>query len=179
MSYVCIILDGTLNGDLFTRFHDTNLIFVLQICTFFYQKTDFMLINFINLSKVRVRYGETDQMGYCYYGNYAQFCEVGRVEALRAIGMPYSALEREGIMLPVTKYEIEFKYPAKYDDLLEIKTNLTGIKGPQIYFDYEISCGPNIIATAFTSLVFVDKSSMKPIRPPHSFLDLIHPYLTR
>lgn len=137
-----------------------------------------MQINFLKISEVRVRYGETDQMGYCYYGNYAQFCEVGRVEALRAIGMPYSALEREGIMLPVTKYEIEFKYPAKYDDLLEIETKLSRVKGPQIYFDYVISCGSNIIATAFTSLVFVDKSSMKPIRPPQTFIDLIQPYLT-
>ncbi len=138
-----------------------------------------MQINFLNQTEVRVRYGETDQMGYCYYGNYAQFCEIGRVEALRSIGMPYSVLEQEGIMLPVTKYEIDFLYPAKYDDLLLIETRLTQMKGPQIFFEYEISCQNKLVARAFTSLVFVDKSSMKPIRPPQTFLDLIQPYIEK
>jgi acyl-CoA thioester hydrolase len=143
----------------------------------FSSKQLYMQINFRNLSEVRVRYGETDQMGYCYYGNYAQFCEIGRVEALRSLGLPYSALEAQGIMLPVTKYEIAFLAPAKYDDLLQITTHLYLLKGPQIYFDYLITCGAQTIAKATTSLVFVDKSSMKPIRPPQSFLDLIQTYL--
>jgi acyl-CoA thioester hydrolase len=86
-------------------------------------------------------------------------------------------LEAQGIMLPVTKYEIEFLAPAKYDDLLQITTHLYLLKGPQIYFDYLITCGAQTIAKATTSLVFVDKSSMKPIRPPQSFLDLIQTYL--
>lgn len=137
-----------------------------------------MQINFFYETKVRVRYGETDQMGYCYYGNYAQFCEIGRVESLRALGMPYSTLENQGVMLPVTKYEIEFIAPAKYDDLLRIKTHLKSLKGPQILFDYEIMSEGKLIAKAFTSLVFVDKSSMKPTRPPKSFLDLIQANLT-
>jgi acyl-CoA thioester hydrolase len=136
-----------------------------------------MQINFSNSTSVRVRYGETDQMGYCYYGNYAQFCEIGRVETLRSIGLPYSKLEEVGIMLPVTKYEVEFKSPAKYDDLLEIKTRLTLVKGPQIHFDYEIFCEGRLVVRAFTSLVFVDKSSMKPIRPPQNFIDLIQAYI--
>jgi acyl-CoA thioester hydrolase len=138
-----------------------------------------MEINFLNQTEVRVRYGETDQMGYCYYGNYAQFCEIGRVEALRSIGMPYSVLEAEGIMLPVTKYEIDFLHPARYDDLLIIETRLTHLKGPQIFFDYEIRCQDQIVARAFTSLVFVDKSSMKPIRPPKSFVDLVQRFETK
>jgi acyl-CoA thioester hydrolase len=149
---------------------------VPQICELYYPNHKQMMINFLNQTEVRVRYGETDQMGYCYYGNYAQFCEVGRVEALRSIGMPYSKLEEQGVMLPVTKYEIEFLHPAKYDDLLIIETRLTQVKGPQIFFDYEIKCCDKIIAKAFTSLVFVDKSSMKPVRPPKSFIDLIQLY---
>jgi len=138
-----------------------------------------MQINFLNQTELRVRYGETDQMGYCYYGNYAQFCEIGRVEALRSIGMPYSILEQQGIMLPVTKYEIDFLLPAKYDDLLIIETRLTQIKGPQIFFEYEIRCQDKLVARAFTSLVFVDKSSMKPIRPPKSFVDLVQRFETK
>lgn len=138
-----------------------------------------MQINFINVSSVRVRYGETDQMGFCYYGNYAQFFEIGRVEALRSIGMPYVSLEASGVMLPVTRFEVEYLSPAKYDDLLEIKTIISAIKGPQISFNYEITCGGRIVAKAFTSLVFVDKSSMKPIRPPQTFLDLMLPYVEK
>jgi acyl-CoA thioester hydrolase len=144
-----------------------------------FKKQKQMTINFLNKTQVRVRYGETDQMGYCYYGNYAQFCEIGRVEALRNIGMPYSELEKQGVMLPVTKFEINYVHPAKYDDLLTITTYLRELRGPQILFDYEIKIGETLIATAFTSLVFVDKSTMKPVRPPKSFLNLIEPFLNK
>jgi YbgC/YbaW family acyl-CoA thioester hydrolase len=90
-----------------------------------------------------------------------------------------SKTEQEGIMLPVTKYEIDFLLPAKYDDLLIIDTRLTQIKGPQIFFEYEIRCQDKLVARAFTSLVFVDKSSMKPIRPPKSFVDLVQRFETK
>ena len=79
-------------------------------------------IEFIHETKVRVRYGETDQMGYCYYGNYAQYFEVGRVEALRSLGCSYKALEDQGIMLPVSEYNVKYKRPAYYDDELTIQT---------------------------------------------------------
>ena len=74
--------------------------------------------------KLRVRYGETDKMGYCYYGNYAQYFEVARVEALRELGLSYKELEDQGIALPVKDYSVEFKRPAKYDDELIIKTDV-------------------------------------------------------
>ena len=73
---------------------------------------------------LRVRYGETDQMGYVYYGNYAQFFEVGRVEWLRDLGISYKSLEESGIMLPVIQLTVNYMKPAKYDDLLTIKTIL-------------------------------------------------------
>jgi len=73
-------------------------------------------------SQIRVRYGETDQMGYCYYGNYAQYYEVGRVEALRDLGFAYKSLEEDGIMLPVLDFQIKYLKPAHYDDLLTIRT---------------------------------------------------------
>ena len=65
-----------------------------------------MKLNFFHTTKIRVRYGETDQMGYCYYGNYAQYFEVGRVEALRDLGMSYRKMEENGIMLPVSDFQV-------------------------------------------------------------------------
>ena len=77
-------------------------------------------------------------MGYCYYGNYAQFFEIGRVETLREIGMSYKALEEQGIMLPVVEFNVKYLRPALYDDLIEIKTYLKKIPTAKIEFEYEI-----------------------------------------
>ncbi len=77
-----------------------------------------------NEIKLRVRYGETDQMGYVYYGNYAQFFEVGRVEWLRNLGFSYKKIEESGLMLPVLKLNVNFLKPAVYDDLLTVVTIL-------------------------------------------------------
>lgn len=129
--------------------------------------------------KIRVRYGETDQMGYCYYGNYAQYFEVGRVEALRALGMSYKSLEKEGIMLPVSEFSVKYISPAFYDDELTVITFITQIKGARIYFDYEIfNQEKKLVSKANTTLVFVDKLTMKPIIAPASFLLLIEKYAT-
>jgi acyl-CoA thioester hydrolase len=134
-----------------------------------------MTLQFQNRTQIRVRYGETDQMGYCYYGNYAQYFEVGRVEALRSLGMSYRNLEESGVMLPVSRYEIDFRAPAFYDDLLDIVTNITLLEGAKITFQYQAFRGEQLLARASTVLVFVDKTTMRPIRPPKEFLSLIKP----
>ena len=121
----------------------------------------------------RVRYGETDQMGYLYYGNYAQYFEVGRVEALRGLGMSYKSLEDRGIMLPVAHFEINYKAPALYDDALEITTNVSELKGPRLIFHYEIHVNEKLISTGSTTLVFVAKETMRPIAPPDDFIKLL------
>lgn len=127
-----------------------------------------------NETKVRVRYAETDQMGYCYYGNYAQFCEIGRVEALRELGMSYKSMEEEGVMMPVSKYSISYKIPAKYDDLLTVITHITELKGTRLYFDYQIVNESNqVVAEASTTLVFVSKTTKRPIAPPAAFVKLL------
>ena len=136
-----------------------------------------MKLNFTHNTKLRVRYGETDQMGYCYYGNYAQYFEVGRVETLRSLGMSYKSLEDRGVMLPVSHFEIDYKSPAIYDDELEISTTIVEIRGPRIIFDYKILKGEKIIATATTTLVFVAKDTMRPIQPPTDFINLIEKHL--
>lgn len=136
-----------------------------------------MQIDFKHETSLRVRYGETDQMGYCYYGNYAQYFEVGRVEALRHLGMSYKNLEDQGIMLPVSEFSVKYKYPAKYDDELTVSTNITELRGARLTFDYTIKNeGGVLVATAQTTLVFVAKETMRPISPPASFVELITPY---
>lgn len=127
--------------------------------------------------KLRVRYGETDQMGYCYYGNYAQYFEVGRVEALRAIGMSYRSLEEQGVMLPVSEYSVKYHAPALYDDELTVITSITEITGARIFFTYDVFNSEEVlISRAQTTLVFVDKTTMRPTSPPKSFLQLFEKY---
>ncbi|MCK5637292.1 MAG: acyl-CoA thioesterase [Flavobacteriaceae bacterium] len=128
-----------------------------------------------NETKIRVRYSETDQMGYVYYGNYAQYFEVGRVEWLRNLGVTYKNLEESGIMLPVLNLNVNFIKPAKYDDLLTIVTTLKNKPSVKIEFDFEIyNETQELLTTGFTSLVFIDMKKNKPTRAPESLLDKIY-----
>lgn len=124
-----------------------------------------------NQTELRVRYGETDQMGIVYYGKYAEYCEVGRVEWLRKFGISYKEMEDSGIILPVRSLSINFKKPARYDDLLLIKTKLQKIPIYTIDFYYEI-CNENdeILTTAETSLVFMDRKKNRPVKCPDYIL---------
>jgi len=125
-----------------------------------------------------VRYSETDQMGYCYYGNYAQYFEVGRVETLRSLGLSYKQLEEEGIMLPVSEFSVKYFAPAFYDDELKVETTITELKGARISFNYTITNATDeLICKAQTTLVFVQKSTMKPIPAPKSFTKLLQDYV--
>ena len=133
-----------------------------------------MKVNIQSISKIRVRYSETDQMGYCYYGNYAQYFEVGRVEALRDFGFSYKELEFQGIMLPVAEFKVNYLSPAFYDDELTIVTKIISLVGARIYFEYEVlNPAGNCISKASTTLVFVSKVNMRPIQPPASFVELM------
>jgi acyl-CoA thioester hydrolase len=124
-----------------------------------------------HITEIRVRYGETDKMGFCYYGNYAQFLEVARVELLRSQGVSYKELEDAGILLPVRNFSIKYIAPAKYDDLLFIQTEILKINGSRIIFNYEIRNQKNIlIATANTELVFLNSDTMKPTHVPTEIL---------
>lgn len=126
-------------------------------------------------TKLRVRYSETDKMGFCYYGNYAQYFEVARVEALRELGIVYKNLEENGILLPVTEFNISYKQAAKYDDILEIKTKITKLEGTRITFQYEVFNEAHIkLNEAETTLVFVDSATMKPIPVPTFILNLVN-----
>jgi len=121
--------------------------------------------------KLRIRYGETDQMGYCYYGNYAQFFEIGRVETLRKLGVSYKSLEDSGIMLPVAELNVKYLKPSFYDDLISIKTTIIKTPSVKIEFDYEIyNEKGDLLTKAYTKLVFVNKENMKPCFCPDTLL---------
>jgi len=139
-----------------------------------------MYFSFYAKTTLRVRYAETDKMGYCYYGNYAQYCEVGRVEAMRSAGMSYRELEEQGIMMPVMDFYVRYIAPAKYDDLIEITTYIKEIKGAKMLFDYEIhNEQKELLVQAKTTLVFVSSQSMKPIKAPVDFFSPLNKFIVK
>ena len=132
---------------------------------------------FEHTTKLRVRYGETDQMGYMYYGNYAEFYEVGRVEMLRSLGMTYSGMEASGIMMPVLELSCKYLKPALYDEEISIKVIMDKMPGVKIHFKYELY-NPNdeLINTGETLLVFVNMKTNRPCLPPQEFIDKLKPF---
>jgi acyl-CoA thioester hydrolase len=122
-------------------------------------------------TKIRVRYGETDRMGYAYYANYALYFEVGRTEMLRSLGFTYREWEDNGIILPVRSLNINYIAPAQYDDLLTIRTTVRELPTAKISFDYEVLNQQNVlICTGNTVLVFVNVANRRPARPPDDFM---------
>ncbi len=123
-------------------------------------------------SIVRVRYGETDQMGVVYHGNYAQYFEIGRTEWLRSLGITYKYMEKTGIILPVISLNCNFKKSAYYDDELTILTILKKTPSVKIEFDYQIkNQHQDLICTGSTTLAFIDSNSMRPIRCPEYIIE--------
>ena len=122
--------------------------------------------------EIRVRYGETDQMGVVYHGHYAQYFEIGRVEWLRKFGVSYKQMEDEGVMLPVISLSINYKKSARYDDLIKVKTQLVKLPSATIEFNYEITNeSGEILTTGNTTLVFIDINRNRPTRCPQYLLD--------
>jgi acyl-CoA thioester hydrolase len=123
---------------------------------------------------VRVRYSETDQMSVVYHGNYVPYFEMGRVEWLRNKGISYKSLEENGIALPIVSMTINFKKPARYDDLLTVITKFKSQSSVKIEFDCEIrNENDELLTTAQFLLVFVDINSGKPILPPKYILEVL------
>lgn len=123
---------------------------------------------------IRVRYGETDPMKYVYYGNYAEYFEVARVELFRSLGISYDEIEKRGIFLPVSEYKIKYIRPGLYDQLLEIHTYIKKTPGVKIEFEYEIYNEDKVkITEASTTLFFLDAETNKIVRCPDFLMDLI------
>lgn len=135
------------------------------------------IVHMVNYqTDIRVRYAETDRMGYVYYGNFAVFFEVARVETLRSVGITYKSLEDDGILLPVKEYSICYHKPAFYDDMLRIETIIPTAPTAKIRFEYKTFRGGELLNTAITELVFVDKLSGRPMRCPSHVLKAMHPF---
>lgn len=128
-------------------------------------------------TSVRVRYGETDQMAYVYYGNYAMYYEVARVESLRKLGVTYKALEASGVMMPVLENHSKYLAAARYDELLRIVVTIRDKPTVKIKFEYEIFNEQNkLINQGETLLAFVDSKSGRPCRPPAMMTDVLEPF---
>lgn len=128
-------------------------------------------------TKIRVRYGETDQMGYMYYGNYAQFYEVGRVEMLRSMGMTYKSMETEGIMMPVLEMKCKYIKPALYDEEITVKVVVDKMPGVRMHFKYELFNEENeLINIGETTLAFIDMKRNRPCLPSSTFLEKVGPF---
>jgi len=126
-------------------------------------------------SQVRVRYGETDQMGVAYHANYLVWCEIGRTDLIRALGPSYAELEQEGLRLAVAEASLRYHAPARYDDVLVVETALDKVQSRSVTFSYRIvleqAAGEGtpgtLLATATTVLVALDASGRTRVMPRH------------
>lgn len=125
--------------------------------------------------ELRSRYGETDQMGYVYYGRYLEYFEVARTEMIRSLGVPYSRLEEDGFMLPVVYSQIAYKSPVFYDEVMTVEVSV--FEKPAVRLDtfYRVLTDrlekPHVLGQV--TLCFTDAETRKPCRSPQYFNDLM------
>ncbi len=133
---------------------------------------------YISETTTRVRYAETDQMGIVYYGNYAQYFEIGRVESIRQLGYSYKQMEEDGVMLPVTELNIKFLRSAMYDDLITIKTTLRDLPiDHKIIFHQEVfNEAGKLLTTGTVSLYFLDVKTKKRAEMPEKMKEKLAPF---
>lgn len=127
--------------------------------------------------QLRVRYADTDQMGYVYYGNYARYYEIARVESLRSLGLTYKELEHSGIIMPVAENKSKFIRPARYDEMLTLKTIIRTLPEKRITFEYEIyNEEEKLINLGETILAFVDLHTRRPCAAPDEIVNVLKPF---
>ncbi|MCB0738342.1 MAG: acyl-CoA thioesterase [Bacteroidetes bacterium] len=132
-----------------------------------------------NEHQIRVRYGETDQMGYLHHGNYPLYYEVGRVECMRSLGFPYGELEISGVLMPVLSLDCKFIRPVLYDEHLTIKTTLLELPSSRMKFLYELfNEQGQKVNEGHTELCFVDAKTRRPMRCPADILEKTQPYFS-
>jgi acyl-CoA thioester hydrolase len=133
---------------------------------------------YTSTTQIRVRYGETDQMGYLYYGHYALYYEVGRAEAIRALGFTYRELEETGIMMPVVALNAQYYRPALYDNLITVKTILKELpETPKIEFHSELyNEDDQLLNKGVTTLVFYDAARKLKVDMPEALLERLKPF---
>ena len=125
-------------------------------------------------TKIVTRYAEVDRMGYVYYGNYGTYFEVARVETMRKFGLSYADLEESGILMPVVRYEIDFKKPAFYDEELTVFCSIKEIPRSRMNFYYEtFNKKGQLLNTAMTQLVFVSTKTNRPTKAPDELVQAL------
>ena len=125
-----------------------------------------------SVSKIRVRYAETDRMDVVYHSNYLIWFETARIQMLDQIGIPYREIEARGLFLPVLSVSAEYKSPARFDDHLEVHLFMKKKPRARMHFEYEVRCGDEVLATGQSSHGFMDRQG-KGQRPPEDLLKLI------
>ncbi len=133
---------------------------------------------FISKTQIRIHYALTDQMGVVYHGNYAQFYEIGRTEALRSLGLTYKEIESTGVIMPVTEIHTRFLRPALYDDLLTVVTMVKEIPlHSKIVFHNEIYNERNeLLNVGDVTLYFLDAKTMKRSEIPEKIKEKLEKY---
>jgi acyl-CoA thioester hydrolase len=128
---------------------------------------------FVYSHTLRSRYGETDKMGYVYYGRYLDYFEAARTEMIRELGLPYKKMEEEGIMLPVIDAALEYKSPIYYDEMIEVKVMIYDLPLVRLHTFYEVytarSEDPHVLGKV--TLAFSDAGTRRPCRVPDNFLN--------
>ena len=126
-------------------------------------------------TSIRVRYADTDQMKFVYYGKFFEYFEQGRSDLLRGIGLPYSAIEEMGLILPVIEAHAVYKRAGRYDDLLNVSTYFRDVPVARVRLDYEVfkEGEPDLVAEGYTIHSFVNAETGKPTRAPAQFLEAV------
>lgn len=132
-------------------------------------------MKYVHKTLLRPRYADTDQMGIIHHAKYFEYFEIARTELLRSLGLPYAELENQGFLLPLISCYCNFKKPIRYDELVRIETTMEVPTGAKIRLTYKIyNNESNVLqAEGYTEHSWVKKGSLKPIRPPKIFLDII------
>jgi acyl-CoA thioester hydrolase len=134
--------------------------------------------NMTSVSRFRVRYAETDQMGVVYYGNYFVWMEIGRTDLLRELGLPYSEIEKQGVMLPVAKAFAKYVAPSFYDDEISVHSTVTRFTASRIRLDYRImrdtaSEGAQLVCVGYTEHAFISHETRKLIPVPAAIAERV------
>lgn len=125
-------------------------------------------------TQIRVRYGEVDQMGFLYHSHYVEYFDVARNDMMNHLGIPNTEIERDGVMLPVTRVEIDYRIPAHFDDLLTVRTTLRQMPSATIKFDYQVlDATGECHTTGSVTLAFMQSDTKKACRPPKKFYDTL------
>jgi len=135
-----------------------------------------------NKTLYRVPYGQVDRMGFLYHSHYLELFDLGRTELIRALGISNLQIEERGYELPVLKAEVTYRMPAKYDDILEIRTRVSKMPSVTITFEYEVyrrvgeKTEEKPITVGSVRLAFISAKTKRAVRPPQFIMDVLQPY---